>query len=47
MMQEDTGMPYVAAITVGNREVGDSIDFHARHGRALHARAAREGLARC
>lgn len=26
------------------REAGDSIDFHARHGRALHARAARESL---
>jgi hypothetical protein len=45
MMQEDTGMSYEAAITVGNRKAGDSIDFHVRHGRALHARAAREGLA--
>ena len=44
-MQEDTGMSHQAAITAGNRKAGDSIDFHARHGRALHARAAREGLA--
>ena len=33
------------AIIAGHREAGDSIDFHARHGRALQARAAREGLA--
>lgn len=26
------------------RQAGDSIDFHARHGRALQARAARESL---
>jgi hypothetical protein len=29
MMQEDTAMSYEAAITVGNRKAGDSIDFHA------------------
>ena len=28
----------------GRREAGDSVDFHARHGRALQARAAREGM---
>jgi hypothetical protein len=33
-----------AAIAVNRREAGDSIDFHARHGRALQARAAREGM---
>jgi hypothetical protein len=31
-------------IVIHGREAGDSIDFHARHGRALHARAARESL---
>ena len=38
-------MSHQAAITAGQREAGDSLDFHVRHGRALHARAAREGLA--
>jgi hypothetical protein len=33
-----------AAIIAGDREAGDSFDFHARHGRALQARAAREGM---
>jgi hypothetical protein len=31
-------------IAVGHRDAGDSIDFNARHGRALHARATREGM---
>jgi hypothetical protein len=31
-------------IVAHGREAGDSIDFHARHGRVLHARAARESL---
>jgi hypothetical protein len=33
-----------AAIVVSGREAGDSFDFHARHGRALQARAAREAM---
>jgi hypothetical protein len=33
-----------AAIAAGHREAGDSFDFHARHGRALQARAARESM---
>lgn len=33
-----------AIIIANRREAGDSVDFHARHGRALHARAAREGM---
>ena len=33
-----------AAIAVNRREAGDSIDFNARHGRALHAQGAREGM---
>jgi hypothetical protein len=32
------------AIVIHGREAGDSIDFHTRHGGALHARAARESL---
>jgi hypothetical protein len=32
------------AIIAGRREAGDSLDFHVRHGRALQARAAREGI---
>jgi hypothetical protein len=31
-------------IVAGHREAGDSVDFFARHGRTLHARAAREGI---
>jgi hypothetical protein len=31
-------------IAIHGREAGDSIDFHARYGRALHAQAARESL---
>jgi hypothetical protein len=31
-------------IVIHGREAGDSIDFHARHGRALHAQATRESL---
>jgi len=31
-------------LAMGGREAGDSIDFHARYGRALHAQAARESL---
>jgi hypothetical protein len=31
-----------AAIAINRREAGDSIDFNARHGRVLQARAARE-----
>jgi len=31
-------------LAIGGREAGDSIDFHARYGRALHAQAARESL---
>jgi len=42
--QEDTGVSNQAAIIAGQREADDSVDFHARHGRALQARAAREGL---
>lgn len=37
-------MPTQATVVLGRREAGDSVDFHARHGRALHARAAREGM---
>jgi hypothetical protein len=33
-----------SAIVFSGREAGDSFDFHARHGRALQARAAREGM---
>ena len=33
-----------AAIAVNRREAGDSIDFNARHGRALQARAARDAM---
>ena len=33
-----------SAIAFNRREAGDSLDFHARHGRALQARAAREGI---
>jgi hypothetical protein len=33
-----------STIAIHGREAGDSIDFHARHGRGLHAQAAREGL---
>jgi hypothetical protein len=33
-----------ASIVASRREAGDSVDFHARHGRVLHARAAREGM---
>ncbi|MGH6900552.1 MAG: hypothetical protein ACREJ5_29050 [Geminicoccaceae bacterium] len=32
-------------IAIHRREAGDSFDFHARYGRALHAQAARECLA--
>ena len=32
------------AIVFSRREAGDSVDFHARHGRTLQARAAREGM---
>lgn len=31
-------------IVASGREASDSVDFHARHGRTLHARAAREGV---
>jgi hypothetical protein len=31
-------------IAINGREADDSIDFNARHGRALQARAAREGM---
>ena len=33
-----------ATFATHRRQAGDSIDFHARHGRALQARAARESL---
>ena len=33
-----------SVIVFNRREAGDSVDFHARHGRALQARAAREGM---
>jgi hypothetical protein len=42
--QEDTVVSCQAAIAAGHREAGDSFDFHARHGRALQARAARESM---
>jgi hypothetical protein len=32
------------AITLGRRQAGDSLEFHARYGRALQARAAREAV---
>jgi hypothetical protein len=37
MFQSETFAPH-------RRQAGDSIDFHARHGRALQARATRESL---
>lgn len=37
MSQSETFAPH-------RRQAGDSIDFHARHGRALQARAARESI---
>ena len=42
--QENSVMSGQSAIAVGRREAGDSFDFHARHGRALQARAAHEGM---
>jgi hypothetical protein len=33
-----------STIAIHGREAGDSIDFHARYGRVLHAQAARESL---
>ena len=42
--QEDPVVSSQSAIAVGRREAEDSFDFHARHGRALQARAAREGM---
>jgi hypothetical protein len=33
-----------SGIVAGHREAGDSVDFYARHGRALHAQAARDGM---
>ena len=42
--QEDWIVSSESAITLSRRKAGDSLDFHARHGRALQARAAREGI---
>ena len=42
--QEDSIVSSETAIAFNRREAGDSLDFHARHGRALQARAAREGM---
>jgi hypothetical protein len=42
--QEDRIVSSESAITLRRRQAGDSLDFHARHGRALQARAAREGI---
>jgi hypothetical protein len=43
--EEDRAVSSQGVITVNRRGTGDSVDFHARHGRALHARAARESMA--
>ena len=42
--QEDSVVSSETAIAFKRRKAGDSVDFHARHGRALQARAAREGM---
>lgn len=45
MSPQSSKVAFPSAIAIHGREARDSIDFHARYGRALHARAAREGLA--
>jgi hypothetical protein len=42
--RQSSKVGFPSAIAIHGREAGDSIDFHARYGRALHARAVRESL---
>jgi hypothetical protein len=42
--QQSRNVAFPSAIAIHSREAGDSIDFHARYGRTLHAQAARESL---
>jgi hypothetical protein len=42
--RQSSKVAFPSAIAIHGREAGDSIDFHARYGRTLHAQAARECL---
>jgi hypothetical protein len=42
--QQSRNVAFPSALAIHGREAGDSIDFHARYGRELHAQAARESL---
>jgi hypothetical protein len=42
--RQSSNVAFPSAIAIHGRGAGDSIDFHARYGRALHAQAASESL---
>jgi hypothetical protein len=44
VLRQSSNVAFPSAIAIHGREAGDSIDFHARYGRELHAQAARESL---